>query len=189
MKDENMRYYWMRLMENFFNEIWIKKLRRQPNGDEETMTYRTITERKTLQILEKEDVAFYKRAAETDKSIRIVEIDEKDFLYMNFKNKEISDEEIEKMYYTEDAEKFTEQEEIPEDVISGNIQRKENWDLSGTIYDCLKRYAEQLSDEELEEIILGLENGLEDRQIKEYMVLPVHKMQQYRRLFMAANKQ
>ena len=67
--------------------------------DEETMTYRTITERKTLQILGKEDVAFYKRAAETDKSIRIVEIDEKDFLYMNFKNKEISDEEIEKMYY------------------------------------------------------------------------------------------
>lgn len=157
--------------------------------DEETMTYRTITERKTLQILGKEDVSFYKRAAETDKSIRIVEIDEKDFLYMNFKNKEISDEEIEKMYYMEDAEKFTEHEEIPEDVISGDIRGKENWDLSGTIYDCLKRYAEQLSDEELEEIILGLENGLEDRQIKEYMILPVHKMRQYRRLFMATNRQ
>lgn len=39
MKDENMRYYWMRLMEKFFNEIWIKKLRRQPNGDTLVIIY------------------------------------------------------------------------------------------------------------------------------------------------------
>lgn len=39
MKDENMRYYWMRLMENFFDEIWIKKLRKQPNGDTLVIIY------------------------------------------------------------------------------------------------------------------------------------------------------
>lgn len=34
-----MRYYWMRLMENFFDEIWIKKLRKQPNGDTLVIIY------------------------------------------------------------------------------------------------------------------------------------------------------
>ena len=66
---------------------------------------------------------------------------------------------------------------------------KEKWDLSGSILDCLLRYADRLSEEELEEIIGGIEDGLSDQQIKEYFSLQdVEKMSQFRRMFRSVNR-
>lgn len=66
---------------------------------------------------------------------------------------------------------------------------KEKWDLSGSILDCLLKYADQLTKEELEEIIKGIEEGLSDRQIKEYFSLQdAEKMSQFRRLFRSVNR-
>ncbi len=83
--------------------------------------------------------------------------------------------------------------EKPEDVIQNREQEKkqekeDGWDLSGTITECLKKYAYLLSAEEQNEIVLGLEAGLSARQIKKYFSLrDVKKMEQYRRAFAFAN--
>lgn len=59
------------------------------------------------------------------------------------------------------------------------------WDLSGSIFDCLLRYADLLSPEEIEEIIGGMEDGISSQDIKTYFALhDVVKMRQYRRAFM-----
>ncbi|MCP1111620.1 hypothetical protein NK118_15350, partial [Lachnospiraceae bacterium PAL227] len=60
---------------------------------------------------------------------------------------------------------------------------KSNWDLSGSIFECVKRYSNQLSDEELEQIFLGLEAGLNEKQIKAYFCLPLRDMEIYRRAY------
>ena len=66
---------------------------------------------------------------------------------------------------------------------------KEKWDLSGSILDCLLKYADQLTKEELEEIIKGIEEGLSDQQIKEYFSLQdAEKMSQFRRMFRSVNR-
>ena len=44
-----------------------------------TMTYRTIKSEPEFQVIDKKDIAFYKEAEKTDKSIKVCEIDEKDF--------------------------------------------------------------------------------------------------------------
>ena len=49
-----------------------------------TMTYRTIRNKQDFQVLDKKDVEFYKEAEKTDRSIKVCEINEEDFLYLNF---------------------------------------------------------------------------------------------------------
>ena len=60
----------------------------------------------------------------------------------------------------------------------------EKWDLSGTINQCIIRYAARLDADQMNEILLGLENGLTDTQVKSYFILPANKMRQYRRAFL-----
>lgn len=60
------------------------------------------------------------------------------------------------------------------------------WDLSGSILDCLLRYADLLSPEEIEEIIGGMEDGISSQDIKTYFALhDAIKMRQYRRTLLA----
>lgn len=61
------------------------------------------------------------------------------------------------------------------------------WDLSGSIYDCMKRYADYLDQDQIDEVIEGLEAGLSEKQIKSYWGLPAEKMSQYRRAYMFGN--
>lgn len=156
--------------------------------DADTMTYRTITEKKILQVLDKEDVEFYKRAAQTDHTIKVVEIDEQDLLYLNLKNEpDLTEEEIAALFREREMKQgdLENQEEKEETVPDSGT--KEDWDLSGTAIDCLKRYGNQLTDEETEEILLGMEQGLSDKQIKTYFCLPLNKMRQYRRVYLIEN--
>ena len=64
----------------------------------------------------------------------------------------------------------------------------EQWDLSGTIEECIVRYASKLSTEQINEILLGLENGLTDKQVKTYFTLSADKMNQYRRAYQFGQK-
>ena len=48
---------------------------------------------------------------------------------------------------------------------------REQWDLSGDIIDCFRRYSSELSPEEQEEIIKGIEEGLTDQDVKRYFTL------------------
>ena len=47
------------------------------------------------------------------------------------------------------------------------LQDRGQWDLSGDIIDCFRRYSSELSPEEQEEIIKGIEEGLTDQDVKD----------------------
>ena len=61
------------------------------------------------------------------------------------------------------------------------FQVKEEWNLSGTIEQCIIRYASKLDGDQMNEILLGLEEGMTDEQVKSYFKLPADQMKQYRR--------
>ena len=59
--------------------------------------------------------------------------------------------------------KFKEEEEEKEtDQQPDMLQDRGQWDLSGDIIDCFRRYSSELSPEEQEEIIKGIEEGMTD---------------------------
>ena len=66
--------------------------------------------------------------------------------------------------------------------------QKQEWDLSGTLNECTLRYADKLSEPQLNEILLGMEAGLSEKQVKSYFTLPVEKMSQYRRAYQFSQK-
>ena len=83
-------------------------------------------------------------------------------------------------FYEEEEEKETDQQ-------PDMLQDREQWDLSGDIIDCFRRYSSELSPEEQEEIIKGVEEGLTDQDVKRYFTLVgAEKMRQYRRVLMVA---
>ena len=57
---------------------------------------------------------------------------------------------------------------------------KKRGDLSGTIEQCIIRYASKLDGDQMNEILLGLEEGLTDEQVKSYFKLPADQMKQHR---------
>ncbi len=172
--------------------------------NEETLTYKTITSTSSIQFLDKKDVEFYKEAEKTDGSIKVFEVNETDFLYLNWrKQPPLSEDEITDILRQAHLEQCLDKEtdsELPEDVLirereweevrkTAKEQRKkkerpENWNLSGSIFDCIKRYADRLSSEQLNEILEGLEAGLSEKEVKSYFCLPAEKMNQYRRAYM-----
>ena len=59
---------------------------------------------------------------------------------------------------------------------------QEAWDLSGSIFECLDRYYNRLSREQKEEILLGMEEGLMEEEVKRYFTLEVEDMRIHRRM-------
>ena len=87
------------------------------------------------------------------------------------------------------AEVNEEEEEKETDHQPDMLQDREQWDLSGDIIDCFRRYSSELSPEEQEEIIKGIEEGLTDQDVKRYFTLVgAEKMRQYRRVLIARKK-
>ena len=60
------------------------------------------------------------------------------------------------------AEVNEEEEEKETDQQPDMLQDRGQWDLSGDIIDCFRRYSSELSPEEQEEIIKGIEEGMTD---------------------------
>lgn len=172
--------------------------------NEQTLTYKTITSQSKIQFLDKEDLKFYQEAEKTDDTIKVFEIDEQDFLYLNWhKQPPITEAEIAEIFQQARKENdmdLQDDQELPEDVILFQDETKyrnvseavktdpDGWDLSGSIFDCIKRYASQLSEEQMNEILEGLEAGLTEKQVKSYFRLPVEKMNQYKRAYMFASR-
>lgn len=170
--------------------------------DEKTMSYRTIESKTPIKFLSREEVEFYKRAEKKDKSIRVFEMDEDDFLYLNWRtDPPMTEDEIEAVFQQAKAQiKVPPNGEMPADVLffsekeENQIKRiktdgrdREGWNLKGSIHDCIRRYADRLSNEQMNEILKGLEAGLTEKQIKSYFGLPADKMSQYRRAYMFGN--
>ena len=158
-----------------------------------TMTYRTILNKAKFQVIDKKDLEFYKEAEKTDKSIKVCEVNEEDFLYLNFDtNPKPTEEELMQM-----LEKAREEIQGLEKAGKTNVPnfstqnqetntaKEEEWDLSGTIEQCIIRYASKLDGNQINEILLGLEEGLTDEQVKSYFKLPADEMKQQRLVIMS----
>ena len=136
------------------------------------MTYRTILNKSKFHVIDKKDLEFYKEAEKTDKSIKVCEVNEEDFLYLNFDtNPKPTEEEL--MQMLEKARKemsglekqendwetqLTEDSRFYENIV--NVPnfgtQKEEWDLSGTIEQCIIRYASKLDGDQMKQHRLAI---------------------------------
>ena len=168
--------------------------------DEESMSYRTIRQRSPIVFLDKEEVEFYKSAQKNNDSIKVFEMTEEDFLYLNWRAQPpMSEDEIAAIFKQAEEQRKKEnvgidkndQEKDPDKEAglkekSREIQRKDMI-LSGSILDCIKRYADQVDKEQMDELLKGLEAGLTEKQVKSYFGLPAEEMSRYRKAYMFAN--
>lgn len=158
--------------------------------NEKELSYRTIVSSSKIEFIDKRDYKFYEEAAKTDPSIRLFTMDEKDFLYLNWNAVPKPTEEEVAELFRECVMKKEIDEKLPppEDVEQSYTYKEADWDLSGSIVECLLRYADQLTKEEQEAIVAGIEAGLKENQIKKYFALhDAVKMNQYRRAFQFSN--
>lgn len=158
-----------------------------------TMTYRTIRNESKFQAIDKKDVAFYKEAEKTDNSIKVCEVNEEEFLYLNFNVEPKPTEEELIQMLIQNRNEMEESKEKPESNNSkvpkfgtnkkNTDTKQDEWNLSGSIEQCIIRYASRLDGEQINQILLGLEQGLTDEQVKSYFILPADEMKQQRNMF------
>ena len=142
-----------------------------------------------MNYISKEEFTFFEEKAKEDSNIQTFQIDEEAFLYLNFnETPQPILRELEKMVKEIQVAEVNEEEEEKEtDQQPDILQDREQWDLSGDIIDCFRRYSSELSPEEQEEIIKGIEEGMTDQDVKRYFTLVgAEKMRQYRRVLMVA---
>jgi len=160
--------------------------------DERNKKYITTRFESRLNYISKEEFTFFEEKAKEDSSIQTFQIDDEEaFLYLNFnETPQPSLRELEKMVKEIQVAEVNEEEEEKEtDQQPDMLQDREQWDLSGDIIDCFRRYSSELSPEEQEEIIKGIEEGLTDQDVKRYFTLVgAEKMRQYRRVLIARKK-
>lgn len=172
---------------------------------------RTIECPEQISVLTRADFAFYQEIAAKDDRVKTFEINEEQFLYLNLHEEPaLPDPDVLKEIVAKMKVSKAQTMEVPEDVKRMQMEKtqevgpetikeavpeepvpkdRKDWDLSGTILDCLKRYAKALSIEQQDIIVNGMEDGLSDAQIKEYfLVEDVEKMQMYERVLRMQNK-
>ena len=147
--------------------------------DKEKDIYKTIECDKKIMLIDKEEEEFYRNAAKTDQSIHIFDMDNEEFLYLNWdETSPLSMEELGEIVRSSRKRDLS-AIEPPEDVkgIEENVSKSPDPDnsvkteknirnISGSIYDCLKRYADQMSEREIDIILQSMKEGLPERRIK-----------------------
>ena len=95
-----------------------------------------------MNYISKEEFTFFEEKAKEDSSIQTFQIDEEAFLYLNFNEMpQPSLRELEKMVKEIQVAEVNEEEEEKEtDQQPDMLQDREQWDLSGDIIDCFRRY-------------------------------------------------
>ena len=161
--------------------------------NKEQDVYKTVDCEKKIVLVDKEEEAFYRDAAKTDKSIHFFDLDNEEFLYLNWdEEKPITPEELKEIVRTSKKRDVSAMEE-PEDVSrEDNSARdgekneiKDNLDLSGSVLDCIKRHADRLSDKEIEIILECMQNSIDDRLVKKLFTLRnVTEMETYKKLYL-----
>ena len=168
--------------------------------DKKRDVYKTIDCEEKILMIDKEEEEFYRNAAKTDQSILIFEMDEEEFLYLNWdEQKPPTIEELEALVRDSNKKDVSDMEE-PEDVkkFSDETEKvkisaggtgleagEEAWDLSGSMADCLKRYADKLSEEKMQILLKGMEDGLSESQLKQMLIMKdTQDMERYRRIFL-----
>lgn len=77
------------------------------------MDWKNLPFNTVFQVIDKKDLEFYKEAEKTDKSIKVCEVNEEDFLYLNFDtNPKPTEEELMQML---EKEKYNSEVQLIED--------------------------------------------------------------------------
>ena len=178
--------------------------------DKEKDVYKTIDCEEKILMIDKEEEEFYRNAAKTDKSIHIFDMDEEEFLYLNWdEQKPLTPEELQAIV-RQSQKRDVSGLEVPEDVKRAEERQKsidadtseekektgeltagdaEGWDLSGGASAWLGRYADRIPEEELAVLLKSLEDGLSDRQIEYLFSLhEPEKTERYRKIFALINR-
>ena len=157
--------------------------------DKEKDVYKTVDCKEKILMIDKEEEEFYRNAAKTDKTIHIFDMNEEEFLYLNWdEQKPPTIEELQAMIRDSRKRDVSAMEE-PEDVkkaeeSSEKPKEEEAWDLSGSLTDCLTRYAGKLPEEKLKVILKSMGEGLSEDQIKRLFLLKdPEEMEMYRSIY------
>ena len=171
--------------------------------DKEKDIYKTVDCEEKIIMVDKAEEQFYRNAAATDKTIRFFDIDKEAFLYLNWdEDKPLTMEEIQAIAKTakkKDVSMMKEPDDVKKDknteeAIQGTknydgITPRMKWNLKGSFSECILRYGEKLTPEEMEILSQCLKDGLSDRQMKKILILPdACAMENYRKIFLSANR-
>lgn len=171
--------------------------------DKEKDIYKTVDCEEKIIMVDKAEEQFYRNAAATDKTIRFFDIDKEAFLYLNWdEDKPLTMEEIQAIAKTakkKDVSMMEEPDDVKKDkdaeeAIHGTknydgITSRMKWNLKGSFSDCILRYGEQLTPEEMEILSQCLKDGLSDRQMKKILILSdASAMENYRKIFLSDNR-
>ena len=160
--------------------------------DKEKDVYKTVDCEKKILLIDKEEESFYRSAAKTDKSIHFFDMDNEEFLYLNWDEENPSTQEDLSKIVRDSLKRDVSTLEEPDDV--KKREHKDNsmldeMDLSGTVFDCLKRYARQLPEKKLKIILQCMEEGLTEVQIKRLFTIKDEKtVEMYRRIYLSARQ-
>ena len=144
-------------------------------------------------MVDKEEESFYRSAARTDSSIHFFDLDNEEFLYLNWNEASPpNQEELEKIV-KESRKRDVSAWEEPDDVIQEDTEEKQDhsyeMDLTGTVSDCLRRYAPRFSEEKVNIILQCMEDGLEEKQIKRLFFIDNEKtLEMFRRIYVTAKR-
>ena len=157
--------------------------------DKEKDVYKTVDCEEKILMIDKEEEEFYRNAAKTDKTIHIFDMNEEEFLYLNWdEQKPPTMEELQTMIKDSRKRDVSAMEE-PEDVKRAEespreTKEEEFWDLSGSLTDCLTRYAGKLPEEKMKVILKSMDEGLSEDQIKRLFLLKdAEEMEMYRSIY------
>lgn len=112
-------------------------------------------------------------------SIRFPDLEAANASEIIFKElKELENSQMEKRFLQKLEQEQREKQRMENGV--QKTQKQEERDMKGSISDMVERYADQLTDAQLEEIVLGIKNGLQEDDVKSYFFLPAENMRQIR---------
>ena len=150
---------------DYIPDICVKKTK---SGE-----YITIKAEGEMIPLNETSVEYYRKKKKEGEHIQFFDVSEEEFLQMDFSGSEaeVSTEMLNQLKIRQTGE-----DADYEDTL------QEAWDLSGSIFECLDRYYNRLSREQKEEILLGMEEGLMEEEVKRYFTLEVEDMRIHRRM-------
>lgn len=165
-------------------------VKKRKNGSLETV-------RKSSNLIFANDIMkkkFLEKSQKPDSGHMVFELSEEEFCAIQFPDLQSPDasgtiyEQLKSLecYRTENRilEKLR-KEKAEDEKIQGMDRKPEHegqkdWNLKGSISGLIEKYADRLTDEQLEEIVLGIRNGLTEEEVKIYFALPIETMRRIR---------
>lgn len=129
---------------------------------------------------------FMEKVQKPESPHMVFELTEEEFCAIRFPRQGDEDatekfvRELQEMEQRKMEQMFLEKMEHDKKPTAETKTSEETWDLTGSISDLLEKYMDRLNDEQMEEIVQGIKNGLTEEEVKLYFCLPADKMKRLR---------